>query len=70
VDDADLAAEQGERLMSAAVAAASAGLRASPGISPYCLGCDVEIPEARRRAVPGCTLCIECQLVIEETIFR
>src|SRR3546814_17880082 len=26
-----------------------------------CEGCDVEIPEARRKAVPGVRLCGECQ---------
>jgi phage/conjugal plasmid C-4 type zinc finger TraR family protein len=70
MDDADLAGEQTDRLLSAATAAASASLRGSSGISPFCLGCDVEIPEGRRRALPGATLCIECQLIIEETIFR
>jgi len=26
-----------------------------------CGDCGSEIPEARRKAVPGCQLCIECQ---------
>ena len=27
----------------------------------HCAECDEPIPEARRQAVPGVTLCIECQ---------
>lgn len=26
-----------------------------------CQACDVEIPEARRKAVPGCPFCVDCQ---------
>ncbi|HEY9540307.1 MAG TPA: TraR/DksA C4-type zinc finger protein, partial [Luteimonas sp.] len=26
-----------------------------------CEECDVEIPEARRKAVPGVRLCVDCQ---------
>jgi phage/conjugal plasmid C-4 type zinc finger TraR family protein len=31
-----------------------------PGLS-HCEECDSEIPEARRRAVPGVRLCVSCQ---------
>ncbi len=27
----------------------------------YCIDCEEEIPEARRKAVPGVQRCIECQ---------
>ncbi|MDR3554112.1 MAG: DksA/TraR family C4-type zinc finger protein [Syntrophobacteraceae bacterium] len=27
----------------------------------HCEECDLEIPEARRRAVPGVRLCVKCQ---------
>lgn len=27
----------------------------------FCATCDVEIPQARRLAVPGCQLCVDCQ---------
>jgi phage/conjugal plasmid C-4 type zinc finger TraR family protein len=30
-----------------------------------CIDCDKPIPEARRRAVPGCTRCINCQTEFE-----
>lgn len=28
---------------------------------PYCAECDAGIPEARRKAVPGVRLCVNCQ---------
>ena len=31
-----------------------------PGLS-HCEDCDAEIPEARRKAVPGVRLCVTCQ---------
>lgn len=31
-----------------------------PGLR-HCEECDVEIPEARRKAVPGVRLCVDCQ---------
>jgi len=31
-----------------------------PGLK-HCEECDEEIPEARRKAVPGVRLCVECQ---------
>ncbi|MDD9341768.1 MAG: TraR/DksA family transcriptional regulator [Providencia heimbachae] len=30
-----------------------------------CENCDHPIPEARRQAVIGCTLCIDCQILFE-----
>ncbi len=27
----------------------------------YCMDCDDEIPEARRKAMPGCCRCVDCQ---------
>ncbi|MDT3720332.1 TraR/DksA family transcriptional regulator [Pseudomonas oryzihabitans] len=31
-----------------------------------CDSCGTEIPEARRRLVPGCTLCVDCQAFREK----
>jgi len=31
----------------------------------YCSDCEEEIPEARRRAVPGCRRCVDCQSLHE-----
>lgn len=30
-----------------------------------CESCGVDIPEARRLAVPGCQLCVDCQGLVE-----
>ena len=27
----------------------------------HCEECDEELPEARRKAYPGCTMCVSCQ---------
>ncbi|AIR84872.1 TraR/DksA family transcriptional regulator [Pantoea rwandensis] len=31
----------------------------------FCLSCDAEIPEARRRALPGVQLCVTCKSIGE-----
>ncbi|AUS02672.1 RNA polymerase-binding transcription factor [Vibrio phage 2.275.O._10N.286.54.E11] len=31
----------------------------------FCDDCDAVIPEARRKAAPGCSLCINCQTELE-----
>jgi len=32
----------------------------------YCEACEEEIPEARRKAIPGVRLCIHCQSELEK----
>ena len=32
----------------------------------HCVECEEPIPEARRRAVPGCQLCVDCQAAQEK----
>lgn len=27
----------------------------------HCVDCEEELPEARRKAYPGCTMCVSCQ---------
>jgi phage/conjugal plasmid C-4 type zinc finger TraR family protein len=44
-----------------AVAKFRASLPKGPSLFE-CLDCGESIPEARRKAVMGCTMCIECQL--------
>lgn len=52
-DQIDASVEEG-------VARARAALADGPSRSE-CVECGVPIPEARRRAIPGVRLCIECQ---------
>jgi len=33
----------------------------------HCIDCGVDIPEARRRAVPGCQRCVDCQAEVERS---
>lgn len=39
---------------------------AKTGSYSHCEDCGEPIPEARRKAVPGCTRCIVCQTYLEE----
>lgn len=48
----------------AAVASAKAALPTGPG-TEICEHCEEPIPEGRREAMPGCTLCRECQEELE-----
>ena len=32
----------------------------------HCEECDEELPEARRKAYPGCTMCVDCQADAEK----
>lgn len=32
----------------------------------HCLECNERIPEARRQAIPGVTLCVECQSELDK----
>lgn len=41
-----------------------AGRNVGPS-SKYCEECENPIPEGRRLAVPGCTLCVKCQEALE-----
>jgi phage/conjugal plasmid C-4 type zinc finger TraR family protein len=38
-----------------------------PGVT-HCTQCGVEIPEARRQAIPGVRLCIECQAADDRAV--
>ena len=42
------------------IARARSRLPSGPGLE-FCEDCEVEIPEARRRAVPGVRRCVRCQ---------
>jgi len=48
----------------AAVAMAQAAIPTGPG-AEICYHCEEPIPEGRREAMPGCTLCRECQEELE-----
>ncbi|WP_116813206.1 DksA/TraR family C4-type zinc finger protein [Steroidobacter cummioxidans] len=43
-----------------AVERAKSALPSGPSLT-HCADCGVEIPEARRKAIPGVRLCIACQ---------
>jgi phage/conjugal plasmid C-4 type zinc finger TraR family protein len=48
-----------------AIKRARSQLPSGPGLT-HCEACDAEIPEARRKAVPGVRLCVRCQQAHDE----
>ena len=48
-----------------AVKRARSRLQQGPGLT-HCEECDAVIPEARRKAVPGVRLCVNCQSVHDQ----
>jgi phage/conjugal plasmid C-4 type zinc finger TraR family protein len=48
---------------------AKSRLPQGPGLT-YCAECGVEIPEARRAAIPGVRLCVGCQDVEDQDVAR
>jgi len=63
-DIADQGNEQAEYLLEVALARRPK-LPTWPSAED-CESCGVDIPQARREAVPGCQTCIECQTLIDK----
>lgn len=63
VDEIDRAAAREAELLGDALAAQARRARKGLGAvsAAECAACDEPIPEARRRAVPGVQLCVDCQ---------
>jgi len=62
MDDADRAAELQRREIEAGIARVNREVRLrGDGERVICKSCGNPIPEARRRARPGCETCIDCQ---------
>ncbi|MEX3688875.1 TraR/DksA C4-type zinc finger protein [Paraburkholderia sp. BR14263] len=64
MDDLDHASDIEEQFRALAIAAIARPVADAPVDGPtHCVNesCGVEIPEARRKAAPGCRFCIECQ---------
>lgn len=59
MDEIDLAQVMSERYLKGAIARARG--RAEGESLEECEECGRRIPEARRKAVPGCTRCVGCQ---------
>ena len=61
-DEADLAAIQQSFYMSEALSACPVYVGES---ATECDACGEPIPDGRRRAIPGCRLCVSCQEEME-----
>jgi phage/conjugal plasmid C-4 type zinc finger TraR family protein len=72
-DDFDHASAIEEQYRALVIAAGTRPVPAEPVESEqYCAdeACGVEIPQARRDAIPGCRFCIECQTRREKALKR
>lgn len=63
-DDVDRAQEINEQLLGDALAAQQRGMPRGESAT-HCEDCGEPIPEARRKASPGCRKCIDCQTTLE-----
>ncbi|MCO8326822.1 TraR/DksA C4-type zinc finger protein [Burkholderia cenocepacia] len=72
MDDFDHASEMEEQYRALAIAAARRPAHQAAESAAFCQNeeCGVPIPEERRRAVPGCRFCIECQMHREQVVNR
>ncbi|MDA8164074.1 MAG: TraR/DksA family transcriptional regulator [Desulfobacteraceae bacterium] len=61
MDEIDIAQNHWELLLSARINNLRQKATGADASATECEECGVEIPEARRQAVPGCTLCVDCQ---------
>jgi phage/conjugal plasmid C-4 type zinc finger TraR family protein len=61
LEEADMAQLLSVKANEDALAKFRASLPKGPSLT-HCEDCGEEIPEARRKAVMGCMMCIECQL--------
>jgi phage/conjugal plasmid C-4 type zinc finger TraR family protein len=57
--------EQIDATVKDAVERAKSHLPSGPGLS-HCAACGAEIPEARRVALPGVRLCVNCQEISDK----
>jgi phage/conjugal plasmid C-4 type zinc finger TraR family protein len=64
MDEGDIAQDYQERHNRAAIAAARTTQVKNPSRT-YCLDCECVIPDARRKAYPGCVRCVECEQEFE-----
>ena len=67
MDEGDIAADYAARHNRDSINRVLAGARAAGPVlqTTNCEWCEVDIPEVRRQAVPGCTMCVDCQSVKE-----
>jgi phage/conjugal plasmid C-4 type zinc finger TraR family protein len=67
MDEIDIAQANLELLLSAKIASHRSRITTAGTGALDCEECAEEIPERRRQAMPGCTLCVHCQAKMEAT---
>lgn len=61
----DVANDQADYLLQVNLARHQRRTAGQATSAAFCDSCGVDIPEARRQAVPGCQNCIDCQAIRE-----
>jgi len=61
MDEIDRAQERDEFFRELALSQRRGGVTPPETTATHCFECGEEIPEGRRRAVPGARLCVSCQ---------
>jgi len=64
IDQAQIASDMWTRRQLDALTRHS--MRDAPPSASHCLECGEAIPEERRRAVPGCQFCVDCQQHLDD----
>ena len=65
MDEVDYAQARSDLFLDQALEKARSSLANGLGVD-FCVDCGEPIPSARRRAVPGCVRCIDCQEEFEQ----
>jgi phage/conjugal plasmid C-4 type zinc finger TraR family protein len=64
----DLANDHADYLLQVSIAQHQRRTAGHAASAEWCESCGVDIPEARRAAVPGCQTCIDCQQLRERRV--
>lgn len=65
MDEVDIANDNAARMLAGSIDKAK-GEAGKEGLgAPICAWCEEKIPMSRRKAAPGCTLCVKCQAAKE-----
>ncbi|WP_321532281.1 TraR/DksA C4-type zinc finger protein [uncultured Desulfuromonas sp.] len=65
MDDIDRAQRINEQLQADALFAHQRKTQAATESRTHCIDCEEPIPAARRKAIPGCKRCRDCQEIYE-----
>lgn len=68
MDECDLGSLMADKYMKDSLAGCRRQIPTGAVSKTHCEDCGEPIPEARRKAMPGCTRCVECASEFERSI--